>query len=87
MIGGALTLVTANGVTRPLNHMIAMLRDIAEGEGTPTKHHGSVRDRNPGPAEWFNQFVERVHSIIKDVARNSSQVSTASENLVGLAGN
>ncbi len=88
LIGGALTLVIANGITRPLNHMIAMLRDIAEGEGDLTKR---ITDRSGTEtqdlAEWFNQFVERVHSIIKDVARNSSQVSTASENLVGLAGN
>ncbi len=88
LIGGALTLVIANGITRPLNHMIAMLRDIAEGEGDLTKR---IKDRSGTEtqdlAEWFNQFVERVHSIIKDVARNSSQVSTASENLVGLAGN
>lgn len=87
LIGGVLTLVIANGITRPLNNMIGMLRDIAEGEGDLTKR---ITDRSGTEtqdlAEWFNQFVDRVHSIIKDVARNSAQVTTASENLVALAG-
>jgi len=86
-VGGALTLFIANGITRPLGRMIHMLKDIAEGEGDLTKR---VVDQSGTEiqelAEWFNQFVSRVHTIIKDVAHNSNQVTHASDNLLALAG-
>lgn len=88
LIGGALTLVISNGITGPLGRMIAMLRDIAEGEGDLTKR---ITDQSGTEtqdlAEWFNLFVDRVHKIIKDVANNSSQVRIASRTLLELAGN
>jgi methyl-accepting chemotaxis protein len=88
LVGGALTLVISNGITGPLGRMIAMLRDIAEGEGDLTKR---VTDQSGTEtqdlAEWFNLFVDRVHKIIKDVANNSSQVRIASRTLLELAGN
>ena len=88
LVGGALTLVISNGITGPLGRMIAMLRDIAEGEGDLTKR---VTDQSGTEtqdlAEWFNLFVDRVHKIIKDVANNSSQVRIASHTLLELAGN
>jgi methyl-accepting chemotaxis protein len=87
LVGGALTLFISNGITSPLGRMIAMLRDIAEGEGDLTKR---IKDQSGTETqelgEWFNQFVDRVHNIIKDVARNSSQVSMASRTLLDLAG-
>ncbi|MDY0228437.1 MAG: methyl-accepting chemotaxis protein [Desulfomicrobium apsheronum] len=87
-VGGALTLFISNGITGPLGRMIAMLRDIAEGEGDLTKR---IKDQSGTEtqelAEWFNQFVDRVHNIIKDVAHNSSQVSMAARTLLELAGN
>ncbi|KAF5057653.1 Methyl-accepting chemotaxis protein (MCP) signaling domain protein [anaerobic digester metagenome] len=87
LIGGALTVFIAGGITTPLRRMIVMLKDIAEGEGDLTRR---IEDRSGTEtqelAEWFNQFVSRVHSIIKDVAHNSSQVTGASQNLLGLAG-
>ncbi|GAB6111875.1 methyl-accepting chemotaxis protein [Desulfomicrobium salsuginis] len=87
LIGGALTVIIAGGITTPLRRMIVMLKDIAEGEGDLTRR---IEDRSGTEtqelAEWFNQFVSRVHSIIKDVAHNSSQVTGASKNLLALAG-
>jgi methyl-accepting chemotaxis protein len=87
LVGGALTVFISGGITTPLRRMIAMLKDIAEGEGDLTRR---IEDRSGTEtqelAEWFNQFVGRVHSIIKDVAHNSSQVTGASKNLLALAG-
>ena len=87
LIGGALTVVISGGITTPLRRMISMLKDIAEGEGDLTRR---IEDRSGTEtqelAEWFNQFVSRVHSIIKDVARNSNHVTDASKNLLALAG-
>jgi len=87
LIGGALTLIIANGITTPLGRMIVMLKDIAEGEGDLTKR---IVDKSGTEtqelAEWFNQFVTRVHGIIKEVAQNSREVTSASQNLLALAG-
>ena|GEM_PF-3852409 len=41
-------------------------------------------------AEWFNQFVGRVHSIIQDVAplrQATEEIRGKTEPLAGLAGN
>lgn len=87
ILGGVMTMFISNGITSPLGRMISMLKDIAEGEGDLTKR---IVDKSGTEtqdlAEWFNQFVNRVHSIIKDVASNSREVSVASDSLLGLAG-
>lgn len=74
-------------ITRPLQRMIGMLKDIAEGEGDLTRRLvDNSGTETQELAEWFNLFVERVHSIIKDVAENSGKVNAASGNLQGLSG-
>ena len=86
-IGGALTVFISGGITTPLRRMIVMLRDIAEGEGDLTRRiEDSSGTETQELAEWFNQFVGQVHSIIKDVAGNAHQVTQASRNLLNLAG-
>jgi methyl-accepting chemotaxis protein len=88
LVGGALTMFISNGITSPLGRMIHMLRDIAEGEGDLTRRIADQSGTETQElAEWFNLFVGRVHSIIKDVAQNSGQLNAASGNLLNLAGN
>jgi methyl-accepting chemotaxis protein len=83
-----LTIFLIRSIISPLNRMIGMLKDIAQGEGDLTAR---LKD-NSGTetqelAEWFNRFVEQVHGIIREVAGNSSQVNQASAGLLNLATN
>ena len=69
-------------VTTPLSRMLAMLKDIAEGEGDLTHRLEEDRKDEFGElAHWFNRFVDNIHGIISQVASNTSQVSAAASQL------
>lgn len=73
-------------VIRPLLGMIAMLKDIAQGEGDLTRRlQDTSGTETQELAEWFNQFVDKVHAIIKEVVANTVKVGAASEDLLALA--
>lgn len=75
------------GITRPLNAMIFMLRDIAEGDGDLTKRlHDNSGTETQDLAELFNKFVTQVHTIIGEVSHHAKQMNDSSEGLLALAG-
>jgi methyl-accepting chemotaxis protein len=81
-----LTIFLIRSIIAPLRRMIGMLKDIAEGEGDLTvrlKDNSGTETQEL--AEWFNRFVEQVHSIIRDVADNASQVREAAQGLTDLS--
>jgi methyl-accepting chemotaxis protein len=81
-----LTIFLIRSIITPLNRMIGMLKDIAEGEGDLTARlKDDSGTETQELAEWFNKFVEQVHGIIRDVAGNSRQLGQASSSLLNLA--
>jgi len=93
MIGGGffliilpLVIVLIRSITSPLQRMITMLKDIAEGEGDlTTRLRDSSGTETQELAEWFNSFVEQVHTIIRDVSGDARMVNQASAQLLGLS--
>ncbi len=79
-------LIVSLGIVKPIRNIIAMLQDIAEGEGDLSRrlidHSG---DETEEMANWFNQFVEKVQNIIKDVAENSIVLHESSLSLTGIS--
>jgi Methyl-accepting chemotaxis protein len=74
-----LTIFLIRSIISPLNRMIGMLKDIAQGEGDLTARLKDTSGTETQElAEWFNTFVEQVHGIIREVAGNSAQVNQAS---------
>ncbi|MCW5757146.1 MAG: methyl-accepting chemotaxis protein [Phycisphaeraceae bacterium] len=64
---------------RPVNAMIARIRDIAEGEGDLTQRLNLERQDEIGRlGHWFDKFVENIHTIIADVRRATESVAGAS---------
>jgi methyl-accepting chemotaxis protein len=83
-----LTIFLIRSIISPLNRMIRMLKDIAQGEGDLTARLKDTSGTETQElAEWFNKFVEQVHGIIREVAGNSAQVNQASAGLLNLATN
>lgn len=73
-------------ITRPLNATVAMLKDIAEGEGDLTKRLDvSSTDEIGELAKWFNAFVERVHGVISEVSSTSNEVASAATEVAASA--
>jgi methyl-accepting chemotaxis protein len=86
VIGTLLSIFTARSITRPINELIARLKDIAEGEGDLTRRVDENRADELGTlGKWFNQFVSRVQSIIRDVADSTRQVAAASTEIAASA--
>lgn len=78
--------------TKPLGKLVAMLKDIAEGEGDLSARLAvNSKDEFGELAHWFNVFVGRIQEIIKqvgqaaeNVALTSGQLSTATEQSSGV---
>lgn len=84
VIGAAivLALFITLGITRPLSSMLAMLRDVAYGEGDLTKRlDESRRDELGDTSRLFNQFIAKIHDIITQIARAADTVAAASGQL------
>jgi methyl-accepting chemotaxis protein len=83
---GMAWLVVVKGVVRPIRSLIAMLRDIAEGEGDLTKRITSRSgDETQDLAEWFNRFIEKIQGIVRDVKGNAQTLNASSETLAAIS--
>ncbi len=69
-------------VIGPIKNTVAMVRDIAEGEGDLTRRLNADRKDELGDlANWFNTFVEKLQGIIGEVTASAESVSTSSKEL------
>lgn len=72
-------------VTR-LNTITKGLQDIAEGDGDLTKRLQDKYDDEIGElCSWFNIFVEKIQTIIGDVAGGAEELDSASSKLATLS--
>src|SRR3990167_604658 len=69
---------------QPLNVMGKAMEDIAQGEGDLTRRLSIQSNDEFGRlASAFNQFVERIHSSIREVSSATSQVNEVAKLVVG----
>ncbi|MCC6676822.1 MAG: methyl-accepting chemotaxis protein [Phycisphaerales bacterium] len=65
-------------MTRPVNGLICMIRDVAEGDGDLTKRLALNRGDELGQlGKWFDKFLENLHKIIGEVKRTTNEVASA----------
>ncbi|MBR9981927.1 MAG: methyl-accepting chemotaxis protein [Desulfatitalea sp.] len=82
LLAGAIIFFIANSVVRPINGVVAGLKDAAEGEGDLTKRlEVRSQDEVGDLAKWFNVFIEKMQVLIKDVADNAGQLKNSSGEL------
>ena len=68
-------LALVRSVSKALNSMIRMVKDLAEGDGDLTKRLEIVSHDELGElAKWFNTFLDQIHHIISQVAGTAEQV-------------
>lgn len=69
-------------VLSPINEVVAGMRDIATGDGDLTKRLKiASKDEIGALARWFNQFIDNLQSIIRDVASNADGMRSSSAEL------
>jgi methyl-accepting chemotaxis protein len=77
---------STRSVTVPINRTVAMLKDIAQGEGDLTKRLEIIKKDEIGElAGWFNTFLEKLQGMIKKIAVNSTDVDRSSAELSEIA--
>ncbi|MDD2463752.1 MAG: methyl-accepting chemotaxis protein [Desulfobulbus sp.] len=77
---------SVRGVVIPINRTVAMLRDIAQGEGDLTKRMEILKNDEIGElANWFNQFLDRLERIVRDFGSKAHSLSLSSETLSSIA--
>lgn len=73
-------------VTKSINGTAAMLKEIAQGKGDLTKRLPDNRKDELGDlARYFNQFLDQIQSIVRQVIDNAKAMNGASNNLTTLA--
>ncbi|MDX1352811.1 MAG: methyl-accepting chemotaxis protein [Thiomicrorhabdus sp.] len=76
--------VTAS-VVNPIQEISAAMKDISEGEGDLTRRLPVNSSDEVGKmAEHFNLFVERIHTMLSEVAKTISQLEVSSNELLGI---
>ena len=85
--GGLLAVcLTDYGIAKPLREMVAMLDDIAQGEGDLTRRLDVDRvDELGAIAKGFNTFLSKLQSMISQVVGSVQKVSDASEHTADIA--
>jgi len=84
IIGGAIIL---RSVSRPINKLIEMAIGLAEGEGDLSMRlEARTRDEMGNLARWFNIFIEKVQSMIKEIAKNAETLTASSYSSLEIAG-
>ncbi|MGI1678939.1 MAG: HAMP domain-containing protein [Cellvibrionaceae bacterium] len=82
LFAGAVSYLVQAAIVKPINTVVAALRDIAEGEGDLTQRlKVQSRDEVGELAKWFNTFIERVHSIIGDFSGTATELNANTEKL------
>lgn len=83
---GFMAFLIARTFTKPLHKTIAMLQDVAEGDGDLTKRLDESRKDEIGEvAHWFNLFIEQIQNMVAEIASNSNVLSEGSTRLVTTA--
>jgi len=79
------TLLTLT-IIRPIRKVVLALKDISQGEGDLTQRIDiDTKDEIGELASWFNVFVEKIQTIIRDISKSSDTLGTSSTDLAEIA--
>lgn len=69
-------------ITKPIEKIVAMIKDVAEGQGDLTKRlYSQTRDELGELVHWFNTFIQKLHDIISQVKGNTDEVANATSQI------
>ena len=82
-----MTFIISGRFTKPVNQMVAGLKDVAQGEGDLTMRLAThSKDEIGQMAVWFNLFIEKLQGIITEISGNSKKVDQSVGELTAVAG-
>jgi methyl-accepting chemotaxis protein len=86
LLAAPLTWMMSRSLVRPVTDMVVRIKDIAEGDGDLTKRLTiNTSDELGQLGQWFNLFIERLHTIIIQVKTNSDKLSQSSAHMTRIS--
>lgn len=83
---GVISFLMKSVVARPIERIISALEDIARGEGDLTRRlRADTNDEIGTLANVFNQFVEKIQSLIGRIQQSVAQMSDATSEMSHIA--
>ena len=69
-------------ITAPVNDLVDMSKDIAQGEGDLTKRIAIVgKDELGDLSTWFNMFLQRLNNMVVEVKKHASNINVSSQEM------
>ncbi|HXK26878.1 MAG TPA: methyl-accepting chemotaxis protein [Candidatus Binatia bacterium] len=87
VVGGVGTLLLLRRfLVKPIYRLVALLKDVAEGEGDLTARLDAGSEDEIGElAKWFNVFVEKIQNTVQTIGRHVQDVASSSEELTSVS--
>ncbi|SDU13029.1 methyl-accepting chemotaxis protein [Halopseudomonas salegens] len=86
VLGSLVMVMVGYSLAKPARRMVAMLDDIASGEGDLTRRlQIDRRDELGAMARGFNAFLDRLQAMMREVVGSVQQVTDASEDTADIA--
>ena len=72
----------ARTITRPVNDLVDMSKDIAQGEGDLTKRmEVATKDELGELSTWFNMFLERLNNMVSEIKKHAANINVSSQEM------
>jgi methyl-accepting chemotaxis protein len=87
-VTGGFSILVRRTITTPMQRVVYMVKDIAQGEGDLTKRL-EIKNKKDELGElslWFNQFIERLDRIIIDIGKTAEKVMGESKSVLTFSG-
>jgi methyl-accepting chemotaxis protein len=69
-------------ITAPVNDLVDMSKDIAQGEGDLTKRiMVSGEDELGDLSTWFNMFLERLNNMVSEIKKHAANINVSSQEM------
>ncbi|MDP3478269.1 MAG: methyl-accepting chemotaxis protein, partial [Desulfoprunum sp.] len=73
-------------ILRPVSAMVTFFMELSKGQGDLSKRiETTAKDEIGDMAKWFNAFMDKLQSLIKEIAGNSKTLQASSSSLTGIA--
>ena len=75
-------LLVRRSITAPVNDLVDMSKDIAQGEGDLTKRiMVSSKDELGNLSTWFNMFLERLNNMVSEIKKHAANINVSSQEM------
>ncbi len=82
LVIGVVGFVSASRMALHLRAVVAMLKDMSEGQGDLTRRlEVATHDELHELSHWFNRFVEKTRDLVAQVKDSSVELATASDDI------